>query len=557
MTGDILSKLKRTVARHKMILPGEMVLVAFSGGADSTALLHLLLDLRREVPFDLALAHFNHRLRAAADADERFARNVARSLGLPIIAGRRDVKSYARRRGLNVEEAARILRYEFLGRAAARAGAAKIATGHTLNDQAETFLIRLLRGSGPRGLAGIYPVHEERIVRPLIDISRKEVEAFCRRKKLAFRTDETNLDDRYLRNKIRRRLIPYLERHYEPRLMVKLGRMASIFQEDESVLDELTRVETARLIVRRDGGLALDGGRGPGLCSPHSRANEGGHCPGVHFRSTRPWIQTTGEWQAEGLSLDARRLARLPRGLARRAVRAFIEETAGDLRRISFEDVEAVLDLGEGKELTLPKKLHLRREGGLIQAKTESPSPARYAILWDGRGALPVPSAGLTFFGGRLKKKSAAALAYDDKTSCFCDAGKLRFPLLVRSRQEGDVYRPLGAPGKKKLKEILRAKRIPLSDRNTLPVFCSGGKIVWVPGLPVADDFKVGPKTKRISTIKLLSWRSPRRFAPRDDKTGSPRRFAPRDDKTGSPRRFAPRDDKARSPRRFAPRNDN
>jgi len=455
MTGDILSKLKRTVARHKMIVPGETVLVAYSGGADSTALLHILLDLRREVPFDLALAHFNHKLRAAADADERFARNVARSLGLPITAGRRDVKAYARRRGLNLEEAARILRYEFLGRAAARAGAAKIATGHTLNDQAETFLIRLLRGSGPRGLAGIYPVHEGRIVRPLIDISRKEVEAYCRRKGLAFRTDETNLDDRYLRNKIRKRLVPYLERHYEPGLKVKLGRLASIFQEDESVLEDLTRVETARLIVRGDSGLAL----------------------------------------------DARRLARLPRGLARRAVRAFIDETAGDLRRISFEDVEAVLDLGEGKELTLPKKLHLRREGGLIQAKTESPSPARYAILWDGRGALPVPSAGLTFFGGRLRKKGEAALAYDDKTSCFCDAGKLRFPLLVRTRREGDVYRPLGAPGKKKMKEILRAKRIPLSDRDTLPVFCSGGKIVWVPGLPVADDFKVSQDTKNIFAI--------------------------------------------------------
>jgi len=455
MTGDILSKLKRTVARHKMIIPGETVLVAYSGGADSTALLHLLLDLRREVPFDLAQAHFNHKLRAAAAGDERFARNAARSLGLPLIAGRRDVKAYARRRGLNLEEAARILRYEFLDRAAARAGAAKIATGHTLNDQAETFLIRLLRGSGPRGLAGIYPVHEGRIVRPLIDISRKEVEAFCRRKKLAFRTDETNLDDRYLRNKIRRRLIPYLERHYEPGLMVKLGRMASIFQEDESVLEDLTRVEAGRLIVRRDGGLAL----------------------------------------------DARRLARLPRGLARRAVRAFIEETAGDLRSISFEDVEAVLDLGEGKELTLPKKLHLRREGGLIQVKTASSTPASYAILWDGRGAFPIPSKGLTFSGERLRKKGAGALAYDDMTSCFCDAGKLRFPLLVRTRREGDVYRPLGAPGKKKLKEILRAKRIPLSDRDTLPVFCSGEKIIWVPSLPVADDFKVSQETKNIFAI--------------------------------------------------------
>ncbi|MDP2915811.1 MAG: tRNA lysidine(34) synthetase TilS [Candidatus Aminicenantes bacterium] len=454
MTGDIYAKLKRTVARHKMIVPGDTVLVAFSGGADSTALLHLLLELRREVAFGLALAHFNHRLRAAADADERFVRDVARSLRLRIIAGRRDVKAFARRRGLNVEEAARILRYEFLGRAAARTGATKIATGHTLNDQAETFLMRLLRGSGPRGLAGIYPVHEGKIVRPLIEISRKEVEAFCRRKRLTFRTDETNLDKRYLRNKIRRQLVPYLERHYEPGLMVKFGRLASIFQEDESVLEDMIRAKTDRLIVRCD----------------------------------------------RGLTLDARRLARLPRGLARRAVRAFIEETAGDLRRISFQDVEAVLELGEGKELTLPKKLHLQREAGLIQVRAESPPPARYAIFWDGRGALPVPGAALTF-SGQFKKRAAARLPFDDRTRCFCDAKKLRFPLLVRARKEGDLYRPLGAPGKKKLKEILRAKKIPLRDRNFLPIFCSGGKIVWVPGLPVAEDFKVTPETKTIFCI--------------------------------------------------------
>ena len=458
MTGDIYAKLKRTVARHKMIVPEDTVLVAFSGGADSTALLHLLLELRREIAFGLALAHFNHRLRAAADADERFARDVARSLRLPIIAGRRDVKAFAWRRGLNVEEAARILRYEFLGRAAARAGATKIATGHTLNDQAETFLMRLLRGSGPRGLAGIYPVHEGKIVRPLIEISRKEVEAFCRRKRLTFRTDETNLDKRYLRNKIRRQLVPYLERHYEPGLMVKFGRLASIFQEDERVLEGMIRAKTDRLIVRRDRGLAL----------------------------------------------DARRLARLPRGLARRAVRAFIEEIAGDLRRISFQDVEAVLDLGEGKELTLPKKLHLQREAGLIQVKTESSSPTPYAILWDGRGALPVPGAALTFSSERIRKRDVAALPFDDQTRCFCDAGKLRFPLLVRNRKDGDLYRPMGAPGKKKLKEILRAKRIPLSDRDTLPVFCSDGKIVWVPGLPVADDFKVSQDTKNIFAIHKI-----------------------------------------------------
>jgi len=418
MRPDIQSKLKKTVSRHKMIIPGDTVIAACSGGADSTALLNLL-----------------------------------------VIAGRRDVRAYARRRSLNLEEAARTLRYEFLERAAARCGATKIATGHTLNDQAETFLMRLLRGSGPRGLAGIYPVRRGRIVRPLIGISRRDVEAYCRAKRLAFRTDETNFDSRYLRNRIRKRLVPYLERHFEPALMVKLGRQASIFQEDESVLESAARAQAARLIAG-DGRTA---------------------------------------------ALDARKLARLSRGLARRVVRAFIEAATGDLRRISFEDVEAVLDLSNGKEITLPKKLHLRREGDWIKVKEKSPVPARFALLWDGRGELPVPGTKMRFLGDRMKRKMRGAdmpMSFDDMTWCFCDADKLRFPLLVRTRREGDAYRPLGAPGKKKLKEILRAKRIPPSERNSLPVFCSEGRVVWVPGLPVAEEFKIGPETRTIFVIK-------------------------------------------------------
>jgi len=458
MTPDILSRLKKTVSRYKMIVPGDTVLAACSGGADSTALLHLLVELRRDIPFRLVVAHFNHMLRAAADSDERFVWNVARSMGLRVLTARRDVRAYARRRRLNLEEAARILRYKFLERAAARCGATKIATGHTLNDQAETFLMRLLRGSGPRGLAGIYPVRGGRIVRPLIEISRRDVEAYCRVNKLAFRTDETNLDSRYLRNRIRKRLVPYLERHFEPALMVKLGRQASIYQEDENVLESAARAQAARLIV--------------------------------------------GE--SRGAALDARKLARLPRGSARRVVRAFIEAVAGNLRSISFEDIEAVLDLSDRKELTLPKRLHLRREGNWIKVKEKSPAPARFALLWDGRGELPIPGTKMRFLGRRMKRKMRGAdtpLSFDNKTRCFCDAEKVRFPLLVRTRQPGDRFRPLGAPGRQNLNEALRAKGVSAPARAGLPVFCSGEEIVWVPGLPVAEQFKIDKATKKIFII--------------------------------------------------------
>jgi len=458
MSEDVFSTFKKTIFRQQMIAPGESVLVAYSGGADSTALLHLLLELRRKTPFELALAHFNHKLRKGADEDERFVRKVARRFRLPLVVKCRDVKAYARVKRLNLEEAARILRYDFLEKAAVRTGATKIATGHTQNDQAETFLIRLLRGSGPRGLGGIHPVVEGRIIRPLIGISRKEVEIFCRRKKLAFRTDETNRDKRFLRNKIRLGLIPYLERNYEPRLVSRLGRLALILQEDEGVLDKITGDEFAGQIVRK----------------------------------------------GRQVLLDAQKIAGLPKGLARRAVRAFIREIKGDLRRISFEDVEAVLRLGEGRELTLPKKLHLRREGGLIFVKSRSAFKAPYVYSWDGNRLLRVLEAGMRFSGEKVGSRKKRAFVFDDKAGCSCDAGKLRFPLVVRARQNGDRYQPLGAPGRKKLKEALRAKRIPLPERDRLPVFCSAGDIVWVPGLPVAEDFKITAKTKWIFCIKKI-----------------------------------------------------
>lgn len=460
MQKDIFARFKRTVGRYGMIAAGDSLLVACSGGADSTALLHLLLELRRETPFELGLAHFNHRLRPAADEDERFVRDEARKLGLPLVVERRDVKAYARGKKLNLEEAARVLRYGFLERAAARAGATRIATGHTLNDQAETFLMRLLRGSGPRGLGGIHPVVKGKIIRPLIEISRNDIEAFCRRKKLPFRTDETNRDRRFLRNKIRLGLIPYLERHYEPGLVSKLGRLALILQDEEAVLEKMTQEQYSGLIVRKD---------------------------------SHP-------------SLDARNLAKLPRGMARRVVRAFLKDRKGDLRRISFEDVEAVINLGEDRELTLPDKLRLRREGGFIFLKEKTaPKAPSSSYLWDGKNPLHVLEAGMTFTVEKMKKPNQASWPFDDQSRCYGDAGKLSFPLLVRPRREGDRYQPLGTPGRKKLKEILRAKKIPLSDRDRLPVFCSEGNIVWIPGLPVAEDFKITPRTKTVFCLKRIS----------------------------------------------------
>jgi tRNA(Ile)-lysidine synthase len=477
--------LRKTVARFRMIVAGDKVLVAFSGGPDSSALLDLLLGLRQEVPFEIGIAHFNHKLRASASLDEEFVRSTGRRLRLPLFIGSRDVRTYARRKKLNLEEAGRVLRYEFLQRTAARWGATKIATGHTLSDQAETFLLRLLRGSGMRGLAGVYPVVDSgrtRIIRPLIEIPRKAVMAYCRAKRLSFRIDESNADLRFFRNKIREKLVPYLERRYDPHIAARLGLVASILQEDEAILETITAERCTRLIVR----------------------------------------------VPDGVRLNAPLLAQFPRGLARRCARAFIRETKGDLRRISLADTDAVVDLGDGKMFVLPGGIRLRREGEFIFRDDEQAANKPYAQHWAGRRPLRIPEAGMTFSAERIRlaadfsssdkmNKSRRLLAalrgaerkersvgIEDSVECYCDASLIQFPLVVRSRTDGDRYRPLGSPGRRKLNEVMRGKRIPVSDRNRLPVFCSGADIVWVPGLPVAEGYKVTPRTRSVFLIRRI-----------------------------------------------------
>ena len=447
------------IARNGLIEPGNRVLVAFSGGQDSTALLALLLGIREEWSLDIALAHFNHHLRRSAAGDARFAAKVARQSGLRLYSGEGDVRGYARRRKMNLEEAARELRYEFLRKTAARIKADRIATGHTLTDQAETFLMRLFRGSGPTGLTGIAPLVDGLIVRPLLDFERGEITAFLGEIGWPHREDESNLDPNFLRNRIRRDLIPRLERDYDPAVVRHLGRAASIIQDENALVEELAE-RAAKKAIRRDG----------------SR-----------------------------IRLDLPRLRRLPIGLRRRVIRIFLRELKGDLRRISFDDIESIAALGEGKDLVLGPQLILRRESGFISLAQGKRQVAKYDFLWDGQGVLDIPQAGMRLRARIIRGVRLDRLSFDDESRAYLDASLVTLPLRVRNRKAGDRYRPLGAPGAKKLKEILRAKGIPIAERDTRPVILSGNKILWIPGLRVADEFKVSSRTERILVIEAAT----------------------------------------------------
>jgi tRNA(Ile)-lysidine synthase len=253
----LLQKVRRSVRRHHLLPAGSPVLVGLSGGSDSVALTVVLQELSRHADFRVvALAHLNHQIRTAAPGDEAFCRAFAERRGLPILVESLDVRGYAATQRYSIEDAARRLRYDFLTRAAAQAGATLIAVGHTQDDQAETFLLKLVRGAGLTGLGGIYP-RRGAVVRPLLDVSRMELQAFLHDRGETWVDDETNQDLANPRNRIRHRVLPELELAYGGAARA-IARAAGLAGEDGQWLDDLAERRYAELCIRRDQTLEID-----------------------------------------------------------------------------------------------------------------------------------------------------------------------------------------------------------------------------------------------------------------------------------------------------------
>jgi tRNA(Ile)-lysidine synthase len=325
-------RVRRTIREHELFSSRDRILIGISGGADSTALACVLADLALEGgPAIVGLAHLDHRLRPDAADDARFCSELARALGLPFDAEEADVRTDAQQSGASIEDAARRIRYRFLERIAERRQASRIAVGHTRDDQAETVLLRLLRGSSAAGLAGIYP-RAGAVVRPLLDVTRADVEAYLRERGVAWREDPTNRDLTIPRNRIRHELLPYLIQHFGVGVPDVLARQAAIFRDDAELIEGLA-TELAS-------GLVLQEGR--------------------------------------GLAIDIARLADTPRAVARRIVLRALREVGK--RFVGLAHVEAVLELARGGGLSqaidLPGQRVERRGDRLVFTAVE-PDPAR------------------------------------------------------------------------------------------------------------------------------------------------------------------------------------
>jgi tRNA(Ile)-lysidine synthase len=448
----MLDKVKRTVEEHRLVAPGDRVLVAVSGGADSLTLLYALYWLRKEYALELAIAHLDHGIRGDTAEDLRVVRQAADDLGLPLIYERADVPAYADERGLNLEEAARIVRLDFLERAARRFGAVRIALGHTRTDLAETVLMHLLRGAGPGGLKGI-TYSTPPYIRPLLSVSRQETRDFCLRHDIPFHDDPTNLDKRYLRNAIRLELLPLLQR-YNPRAEEALARAAGLLAEAEEALD---------------------------------------------WAASRALAEVR---EGEHLSLAA--LAALPPAVQALAVRAFLIERLGSPRRLERVHVTKLLELiraGRSGEVALPGGIPAVVAGGkLTVGKEEKPREP------EGSWRLPVPGeVEIAPLGWRFRAEFVprpGSLVPPSPYIAYLDPQAVKQPLEIRPRRPGDRLRPLGLRGEKKVKNLLMEAKIPSEERDRWPLVCDQRGIVWVVGIRIAERYKVKQGTQEVLRIE-------------------------------------------------------
>lgn len=460
----LADRVLRTVRAHGLVEPGGRVLVALSGGSDSVALLHVLRELERTGVLTIAGAgHLNHQLRGAdADEDERFCRELTAALAVALDVERADVRAFAREHGRSLEDAARQVRYAFLERAADRVNAAAIAVGHTRDDQAETFLLRLLRGAGPRGLAAIRP-RAGRVVRPLLDVTRAELRAYLAEHGIAFRDDASNADVSIPRNRVRHELIPFLQRAFSPAVVDVLAREAAVARDDEDLLQNEAIDRAASVVLGNSGVVEVEAGA---------------------LTSTHPAI-------------------------AARVARIALERLAGG-RFIGFDHIEALLGFARngqaGGALSLPgqqavrrgDRIELRAAAGLSRRSREAAKAGNsFAFPLSIPGEVVLSEAGWCISAQPLDAAPAGPLQSRGDTVTV-GVSALTPPLTVRNRRPGDRFKPLGMSGaEKKLQDFLVDRKVPRQVRDTLPLVVDrSGRIVWVVGQSVGEDFRVtGPST--------------------------------------------------------------
>lgn len=468
----LLNRVARSVREDGLWTAGASIVAAVSGGPDSLCLLGVLADMRDRrtdtMPQKLLVAHLDHGLRAESAAEAEWVQRFAGSLGVPCVVERVDVRALARHEHRSIEDAARVVRYTFLRRIARAEGAARICTGHTRDDQAETILMHLIRGSGVAGLAGMAPLARD-LARPLLDITRSETEAYCEARGWQPLKDPSNASAEYTRNRIRHVVLPVL-RQINPGIRETLSRNARLIAADTDYLE--------------------------------------GEVTGA-------WREVAQQAHSDTVELDLARLQQLPLALRYRLYREALARIAPGRETIEAAHIVAIDRLvthgRSGQALHLPAGLRVSREYVTLQVMRLSQPRERGAAGMGASVRLDIPGeVELPALGWRLRTYYAtpdnvSVAASEDSRRAIVDARAVGHALTVRTWQAGDRFRPLGMAGEKKVQDFFTDAKVPRSERLRVPLVFSGQHLIWVAGYRVDDRVRVTKESQQLVILELES----------------------------------------------------
>ena len=460
---EILERVRATLRERQLLPPeGGTVIVGYSGGADSTALLHLLTRLQGAFNLRIHAAHLHHGMRPEADNDVRVCASVCAQLGVPLHVERVDVPALAQAARLSLEEAGRNARYTFFERLARELNAVAVALAHTRDDQIETILINLLRGTGPRGLCGM-PYKRDRIIRPLLDATRAQTHQYCAAQGLPTVFDSTNLDPHQLRRRVRMELIPLL-RDLSPAFDRHLLRLADILENEEAWWEyEVHSLMECGSVASADAEASLQ-----------------------HSKIRREFF------------------TRLHPALQRRILREWLRAHLGTLRLPPYEILEGIRCAAlQGKRTSwqLSDTLRLTTDEAALTLHTKPPDLEPYEYPVELETPILIPQAG-AWLEARLLDTLPPTLHAAPDSVCI-DADAVQGQLIVRNGRRGDRFQPLGMPAPKKLSDIFVDRKMPRVERWRLPLLCDAAGILWVPGYTIAARARITPHTTRALHITL------------------------------------------------------